>query len=205
MIERVGICDIIDWDKLILELSTVQIVHRAEHELLPEFTEWMPEIPRNISPNNIGPKHKAGDPIPGLSPITDMWEAAGYKTPAEGGTVEWEMFFPGHNFDQSIVDTFAEYVGLEKVHSCWISRIWPGYFAPWHWDVNDDEARLSKEPTKPRWHCHMGKPAFGHVFIADDQCFYNQPQGTVYRWDSRSLWHAGTNCGLVPKYLFNIW
>jgi len=180
MIDYVGVCNTVDWSKLILDIA-------------------------DQLPAEIGPKHKAGDPLPGLNQVTDMWAKAGYKTPDLGGTVSWDMFFPGVNFDQSVADKFAEYVGLKDINSCWISRIWPGYFAPIHWDVNDNEIELANQPDKLRWHCHIGKPEFGHVFIADDKCLYNQPQGATYQWSSRKLWHAGTNCGLTPKYILNIW
>ena len=58
---------------------------------------------------------------------------------------------------------------------------------------------------KLRYHCHIGKPVPGHIFIAHDRALYNQPQGTTYCWKSRKLWHAGSNVGLEPKYLLNLW
>jgi hypothetical protein len=51
----------------------------------------------------------------------------------------------------------------------------------------------------------MSPPAFGHIFIVDDECLVNKEQGSTFKWSSRKLWHAGTNCGLVPKYIFNFW
>ncbi len=156
----------------------------------------------NQTPAYVGPKHKAGDPIPELAEVTDIWTKAGYKTASEGGTVAWDMFFPGDNFDFDVAVKFGQYVGVEKFTSCWISRIWPGYFAPQHWDVMDDESSI---PDVRRFHCHMGQPAFGHILIVDNQCLYNQPQGATYEWSSRKLWHAGTNCGIGPKYIFNFW
>jgi len=181
MVEYYGNCSsLFDWDKIILDIA-------------------------DQTPAYIGPKHKPSDDIPGLDEVADLWKYAGYKPKAEGGVVAWDMFFAEQNFDQSIVDKLAEYCKLDKVQAAWISRIWPGYFAPQHWDVNDNEVELNLQPPKVRFHCHMSKPAFGHVFIAGEQCFYNQAQGSVYKWSDRKLWHAGTNCGLVPKYIFNIW
>jgi hypothetical protein len=181
MINYVGNCiDIIDWNSLILKLS-------------------------NTEPGYVGPKHKIGDQLPGLDEVIDIWNQAGYKTLSEGGTVAWDMFLSGDQFDLDIVEKFANFIGMSKVESCWISRIWPGNFSPYHWDVNDEEVLLSTQPDKDRFHCHMSPPEFGHLFMIDDQCLYNQPQGSVYKWSSRKSWHAGTNCGLVPKYLFNMW
>jgi hypothetical protein len=181
MIKHVGNCSsIIDWDSVIADLE-------------------------KQTPAYVGPSHKEGDDIPGLYKVTDLWKRAGMKTEAEGGTVAWDMFFPGTNFDKSIADKFAEFVGLEKYNSCWISRIHIGRMAPWHWDVNDDEVNLAARTDIKRFHCHIGKPNHGHILLLEDQCFYNQQQGETYQWPSRTSWHAGMNSGLVPKYLFNMW
>lgn len=179
--KRIGNCShIIDWDEVINSLNT-QV------------------------PAYIGPSHKEGDGIPGLDQVTDMWKRAGLKTVSQGGTVEWDMFLAGINFDMSIANKFAEFVGIEKFNSCWISRINIGRFSPWHWDVHDNEVELSRRADIRRFHCHIGKPTHGHVLIVEDKCFYNQPQGEIYEWPARTSWHAGMNCGLTPKYLFNIW
>ena len=176
MISYYGNCDIIDWTSIVADLQ-------------------------DQTPAYIGPSHKAGDNIPGLDEIINLWDKAGYKTVAEGGTVAWDMFIPGTNFDISIVHKFLEFAKMDSYNTAWISRIHPGRFAPLHWDVQDNEPL----PDSIRFHCHIGKPEFGHLFIADDKCLYNQEQGATYQWSSRKLWHAGTNCGLVPKYIFNIW
>lgn len=169
MIEYAGICPV-DWQQLITHLESQTPV--------------------------IGPKHKAGDNIPGLNEITDMWDKAGY-----GSSVSWDMFYPGNHFSNTIVEEFVKWSGMTSFTNAWVSRVWPGYFAPQHWDVQDDEPL----PDTVRYHVHMSKPKFGHIFIVDDKCLYNQEQGATYRWSGRKLWHAGTNCGLEPKYIFNIW
>jgi hypothetical protein len=176
MIKNIGICDVIDWDSVIRDCA-------------------------NLAPQYVGPSHKRGDNLPGLDEILDIWDSSGYKTVAEGGTTSWDMFIPGKQFDQSIVDTFNEFFELD-CKNVWISRIHPGRFAPIHWDVHDNEVNI---PKCNRYHCHIGKPEWGHVFIAADQIFYNQPQGTTYKWPNRKLWHAGTNCGTTPKYIWNAW
>ena len=181
MIEYFGNCsDLIDWS---------QVIKDIEHQV----------------PTYVGPSHKAGDSIPGLDEVANLWDRAGYVNWDQGGTVGWDMFVAGKSFDISVADKFSKFVNLPNYTSCWISRIHQGMFAPQHWDVNDNEVELSKAPDKIRFHCHITDPAWGHVLIVDDKCLYNQPQGAVYKWSSRKLWHAGTNCGLVPKYLFNFW
>jgi hypothetical protein len=176
MIKDIGICTIINWDYVIKDLE-------------------------NNIPEYVGPSHKRGDNLPGLDPIIDMWDRAGYKTVHEGGTAGWDMFIPGKQFDQQIVDLWNEFYDL-NCKNVWISRVWPGRFAPIHWDVHDNEDKL---PECPRYHSHIGKPQWGHIFIVDNKCLYNQPQGITYKWVNRKLWHAGTNCGITPKYIWNAW
>lgn len=180
---KFGNCShIIDWDSVIAGI---------EHQ----------------APAYVGPSHKKGDNIPRLAEVTDLWERAKFVTVHEDskhGTVGWDMFL-SEQFGKPVADKFAEFVGLKKWTSAWISRINVGRMAPWHWDVNDHEKELSKISNIRRFHCHIGSPAHGHILLVEKEVFYNQPQGEVYEWPSRTMWHAGINCGLTPKYLFNIW
>lgn len=180
MTKYIGKCLDIDWNSLIKDL---------------EHTE----------PTYIGPSHKEGDMIPGLSEVINVWKRAGFKTVHDGGNVGWDMFVSGKAFDSKIADQFCQFVGLDSYNSCWVSRIQIGHFSPWHWDVNDDEINLSQRTDIRRFHCHISVPSHGHILVVEDKCFYNQEQGSVYEWPSRTSWHAGMNCGLTPKYLFNLW
>jgi hypothetical protein len=157
------------------------------------------------SPAYIGPRHKATDTIEGINEVAPLWINSGYKTIHEGGNAGWDMFLPGINFDRKIVETFAEWVGvnLDGPSYAWISRVNPGMMAPWHWDVTDDEDTLKENSV--RFHCHIIPPEPGHVFIVEDRCFYGQQVGDAFKWSDRKLWHGGANCGLSPKYMFNFW
>jgi hypothetical protein len=84
-----------------------------------------------------------------------------------------------------------------------VSEIKPGRMAPWHFDIDPNEEENKKKGNLIRFHLHLSKPENGHVFIVEKEIFYNIPQGNVYRWNNLSAWHAGTNCGIVPKYLFS--
>lgn len=179
MIHR-GICNTIDWNDLIDNL-------------------------KHATPTYIGPSHKEGDNIPGLNEVVDIWNMAGFKTIDKGGNVGWDMFVAGDAFDVDIAKTFCQFVNISSYTSCWVSRINVGHISPWHWDVNDDEENLKKKTGIRRFHCHMSPPSHGHILVVENECFYNQIQGSVYEWSDRKNWHAGMNSGLTPKYLFNIW
>lgn len=161
---------------------------------------------KDQEPSYVGPRHRYGDPAPGINEVATLWYNAGYKPITEGGNASWDMFMPGTNFDMDIVHKFAEFVGLDGYTNCWISRINPGYVAPWHWDVTDDEVVLSMKDCI-RYHCHIQRPedALGHALIVENSCLYGQEQGEVYRWPARKSWHGGANCGLKPMYTFNFW
>lgn len=179
MIKHIGNCSsIIDWNQVLDHLS-------------------------NQTPSYIGPRHRSTDNIVGLSDIAEKWESAGYRLAVDGGSAGWDMFLPKDKFDYSVVEKFSEWVGINPINA-WISRVNPGMVAPWHWDANDAEEEYNSLPDMLRFSCHISPPSPGHIFIVDDQCFYNQKQGSTYQWPSRKSWHAGANCGLVPKYIFNI-
>lgn len=176
----IGNCNhLIDWEKLVNELN----------HIAPEYT---------------GPRHDVGHNVPGVDEVGIPLRNAGYKFVTEGGSLGWDMFMPDKQFDRKIVEIFMEYVGLESYVNAWISRVKPGNVAAWHWDVTDDENTLNKTDHK-RFHVHISKPQPGHVFILEDNILYGREQGDTFQWPSRKSWHAGANCGLVPKYQFNIW
>lgn len=158
----------------------------------------------NQTPAYIGPRHDVGHDVPGVEEVAVPLRNAGYKLVTEGGSLGWDMFLPDTNFDRKIIDDFAEWIGMDSYVNAWISRVHPGNMAAWHWDVTDDEETLSKQEHL-RYHVHMSQPSPGHIFIVEDQCLYFKQQGDCYKWPSRKSWHAGANCGLVPKYVFNIW
>jgi hypothetical protein len=179
MTKFIGNCgNIIDWQSIVDSLATQP----------PAYT---------------GPRHRGTDEIIGIKEISKSWDTAGYRLAVDGGSAGWGMYFAGQHFEQSVVEKFAYFVGVEPVNA-WISRVNPGAVAPWHWDANDAEEEYAKLPDMVRFSCHVSKPQPGHVSIIEDVCVYNQEQGNVWQWPSRKSWHAGANCGLAPKYLFNM-
>lgn len=124
---------------------------------------------------------------------------AGYDT---NGAIEFRHFKPEVHFDKEFVDIFSDYVKATPL-VVFVSEIKPGRMAPWHFDIDPNEEENKKKGQLVRYHLHLSKPSDGHVFIIDKEVFYNIPQGNVYQWTNVSDWHAGTNCGLIPKYLFS--
>jgi hypothetical protein len=127
-----------------------------------------------------------------------LWKNAGYKSVNEGGSAEWHMFYPGVNFDESIVNKFVNFFKIPIVNRCWISMILPGKCAPWH----VDQHILPK--NSPRYHCHIGNHDIGHVLMIDNDYFIKTNQGDTYLWNDVYAWHSGFNAGRTPKFLFNL-
>jgi hypothetical protein len=160
-------------------------------------------ILENKEPTYIGPRHRKDDDIIGIKDIGKKWDDAGYTLINEGGTVGWDMYLPRNDFDFSIVETFCDIVKIDPINA-WISRVRPGHFVPQHWDANDNEEKYNAMANLVRFSCHIGPPEFGHIFLLENELFYNMPQGTIVKWPARTSWHGSFNIGLQNKYLFNI-
>lgn len=133
-----------------------------------------------------------------LEATQQVWSTAGYKKVSEGGSAEWYMYYPGINFDESLVKDYMEFLGVNEINACWISMIKPGYCCPWHIDQHE-----LRSFGKHRFHTHIGEPHMGHVFMIENDYYINQPQGKTFLWNDPFLWHAGFNGGRQSKWLLN--
>jgi len=133
------------------------------------------------------------------SKIYKMWNDSKFN-PA---SIKWTNYYPGTHFDESITASAAKYLRV-NVHRSWISRVDPGYYAPWHWDVDDNEEEYLSKGQPKRYSIMMDPPAMGHIFILGNDYIYNVPQGTIFKWNNYKEWHAGINAGLTPKYMFHL-
>ena len=94
MISFIGNCsNVINWTDVINGLE------RCDYE-------------RHPGPDN-GPTHKEGDPIPLLHQVTDIWRDEGYKIVELGGTVQWDMFFPGKHYDRIVEEKFCDFFEIQ--------------------------------------------------------------------------------------------
>lgn len=130
--------------------------------------------------------------------ISQTWIDAGYDLK----NIKWFDYYPGEHFDKQIETVFENLVNA-KARRVWISEIMPGRSAPYHWDVDDHEEFWLNEGPLIRYTCFIEKPVFGHIFVLDNQHYYNEPQHSVIQWNDHRAYHAGTNCGPEPFYLFH--
>jgi len=130
--------------------------------------------------------------------VIGTWQNANYDL----NNIEWWDYYPGEHFDISVQEAFADLVNATP-RRVFISELMPGQCVPYHWDVEDHEDEWLKDGPLVRYVVFIDKPKFGHVFMFDKESFYNIEQHRIYQWDSYKNYHAGTNCGSEPYYLFH--
>jgi len=132
--------------------------------------------------------------------IFNIWKKANFNF----NSIKWTNYYPGVHFSSDVVDEQKKLLKLNCVHRSWISKIDPGYMAPWHWDVDDNEEEYLKHGPIVRYTVMIEKMAHGHILIIGDDHYYNQPTNTVIKWSNYKEWHNGINAGMSPNYLFHI-
>jgi hypothetical protein len=70
--------------------------------------------------------------------------------------------------------------------------------------VDENEQEYLKSGEIKRYTVMLGPPAMGHIFILGNDYIYNTPIGSIFKWKNYKEWHAGTNAGLTPNYMFHI-
>lgn len=169
-----NINSVFDCNQLLYEIKTVHVEAHHGHMDLPIDNPFYNEsIRQNLNLKN-----------------------AGYND----HVVEYYHYYSYKHFDIKYRNLFGEFVGATPL-ACWISEIRPGRCTPWHWDINPDEEEHSKLGELVRYFCFLSPPGVGHVFMTEEDCYYNEVQGSVYQYSNIRAWHAGTNVGLIPKYL----
>jgi hypothetical protein len=145
--------------------------------------------------------------VPDYTEILNLWNKANYFQDA----VKWINYYPGQHYSQEDIDeTLCKHLNV-KYRRSWLSRIDPGYSAPWHWDVEDDK---EEEENALRFSVFLGDGKLGHIFIlgketsewkpGDEDYFINMKHGSIIEWNSYRNWHIGANIGLVPKYMYHL-
>jgi hypothetical protein len=131
--------------------------------------------------------------------IYNKWKAANFNLAA----IKWINYYPNKDYDQSIVDQVADNLKLKGVHRSWISRIDPGYMAPWHWDVDDNEDEYSKQGIT-RYTVFIKDFSPGEIFIINDNFFIKAVEGESVQWKSHRDWHSGINGSMEINWMFHI-
>ena len=132
--------------------------------------------------------------------IYKMWSDSNFNVNA----IKWTNYYPGIDFDQELVDDVAFYLRLEGVHRAWISRLDPGFYAPHHWDVDDNESQYLSNGYPLRYSIFLNNPILGHILIVGRDYLYQAPWGSIFKWKNYKEWHTGINGGFQPNYMLHI-
>jgi hypothetical protein len=165
------------------------------------MTDW------NLVINNLsGGSDVTVDPTrwnldnPGYVEIYDIWKNANFNF----NSIKWTNYYPGVHFSNDIVNEQLKNLNLKKAHKSWISKIDPGYMAPWHWDVDDFEDEYLKDGPITRHTVIIENMSHGHILIVGDDHYFNRPKDTIIKWNNYKEWHSGINAGMTPSYMFHI-
>lgn len=135
----------------------------------------------------------------GYKQVLDVWQEAG----VDPDVVKWTNYYPVKDFNQLVETCVADELNIVPLRS-WISCIEPGFSAPWHWDVDDNEQEyLSKGPIE-RYTVFIQEPLPGHEFTLDTVKYENVAEGTVIKWPKYDEWHSSVNTGTEPHYMYHI-
>jgi hypothetical protein len=132
---------------------------------------------------------------PEYKEMLDMWESTNFNT----ASVKWTNYYK-YDGIESIV---AEQLKIVPLRS-WISCVQPGYMTGYHYDIDDNEQEYLKHGVIKRYSIFISKPSVGHLFILGNEYFYNNPQGTILKWNHYRDWHNGINGSFTNKYMFHI-
>lgn len=118
-------------------------------------------------------------------------------------SIGWSNYYPDKDFDRKITNEYAEKLGLKKVHRSWISRVYPGYIVPWHYDVEDDHPEFFEDGIT-RYSIFITDSEPGQILIIGDKYHFNYKCGDIIKWDKCTLWHCGVNTAFKSKYTFHL-
>jgi hypothetical protein len=130
---------------------------------------------------------------------TNLLKSVGY----DENVVEYRHYQSGIHFSLNYSTMLGEITNCTPI-MCWVSEIRPGKCTPWHWDINPWEHEHKKLGTLIRYFMFVTPPAPGHLFVTEDDAYYNEPQGSIYQYEDIHSWHAGSNVGLLPKMLLTL-
>ncbi len=121
-------------------------------------------------------------------------------------SIGWINYYPDLHYDSKIDKSIKNWLGLDGIHRSWISRVNPGFYAPWHWDVDDNEQEYLRKGSIKRYSGFLDQKSnnIAHTFVIENEYIFNTEQGEFIYWTNHRSWHAGMNGGLDPKFMYHI-
>jgi hypothetical protein len=133
------------------------------------------------------------------SEVYKMWGDANFNP----NSIKWTNYYPGVDFDNDLIVQIATYLRV-NVHRAWISRVDPGFYAPWHWDIDDNENAYLEKGTPIRYSIMISESQPGQIFILGQDYIHGCPRGSIFKWNNYKEWHCGINASMTPKYMLHL-
>lgn len=176
-----GIYNEIDWNDVIANLGEPDLTHA------PETTNWTQWETMEEDGNE-------------MKVVFENWKKANFNLKS----IQWNNHYQGTSYPIELETKLAQHLRLKGVFRSWISKMNPGYMAPWHFDSQDEISKWLEVGEPQRFVVLMSPPSHGHIFILGEDYYFNQPQGTLFKWNHYKEWHSGINAGMLPKYQFHL-
>jgi hypothetical protein len=133
--------------------------------------------------------------------VLEDWISAGYKySEIDWGDYRYEEF----ELVKQLGDRFAKIVNVTPIpYRVSITRLHPGKFAPWHYDVLPDVSDYDGLGEHVRFVCFMQDPVPGQTLSFRNETFFKEKKGDIWEWDSVKAYHSAANSSLQDYYLFH--
>jgi hypothetical protein len=156
--------------------------------------------PLTVFKNTPGFEHQwASDPL--YEETYSLWMKNNFNI----DSIKWRSYYPKVHFDGSLVDDIASHLGLNSIHSFWISRLDSGFFAPLHCDPFVANIHDPEKGELKRYAVFITPSELGHIFILGRDHLYNLPVGTIIKWNNPvNELHIGINGSMKVKYMINV-
>lgn len=131
--------------------------------------------------------------------VFKLWDESKFNK----DSIKWINYYPDIEDVKHFETTLCDALNVSPLRS-WVSKIDTGFYAPRHWDIDDKEDEYLKQGSLIRYTVFIDKPVLGHIFILNEEHYYNVEQGTILKWPTYRDWHTGINGGLQPYYMFHL-
>jgi hypothetical protein len=111
---------------------------------------------------------------------------------------EWDFYDGGFHFQDDRPSEIAELMD-QTLLSYDVSRIQPGFIAPWHQDPI-----VLNDPRIQRWTLTITDPVKGQFVQVEDQVLVMPKRNTLYRWLDPMAEHGAANFSMQDYWLLHL-
>lgn len=126
--------------------------------------------------------------------IYNQWVSANFNM----SSIRWTNYYEYGDLTEHI----CKRLNVTPLRS-WISRIDPGYYAPWHYDIDERENEYVNLNAQ-RYSCFISESRPGHITIIGDDLFSSIETGHLIKWNNRLEYHTSMCACMIPNYMYHL-